>query len=137
MSETPLPKKFFKQIRKKIKRAKSLSDTILVVPPSFPIAIDIDATPFGWHRIAECKEGDLPYYINAYRRQFFRKINYINGEPVCAVVHAALEQLLQTWKSEGFLMLGQVRPHLESHFGVIQEYLMWQIRERGWDNRPN
>ncbi len=136
MTDQPLDLIMDKRARRKIKRAKNLSKTILLVPSGFPGSIDIDADPLGWHRIADCKESDLRHYIGIYRRSFFRDVDAFTLG-VRGKLQITLETLLQTWNSNRFLLLGQLRPQFDSHFEVIQEYLMWQIRERGWDNRPN
>lgn len=137
MTDQPLDFLFNRKARKKIKRAGNLSKTILLVPTGFTGSFDIDDQPIGWHRITECKDGDLPFYINVYRQSFFRKVNAFTQTGTGSELEMSLESLLHAWKTNRFLLLGQQRPQFDSHFGIIQEYLMWQIRERGWDNRPN
>ena len=132
------------RMRKKRPRAKHhdttrkprLRRTFFLVLPGVDGAVNLDQGALSCPAILRSSEAELRYHVNKYRENFWWKLNWIkDGDASACPMYKALEDILQIWKNCGFVILSQARPELESHAEVIIEYLIWQIRERGWDNR--
>lgn len=131
MSEAIIPTKR-KRRKKRTNSRQRLAASIRVAKVGITGSINIDTGALLDYNIIECKEGDLPYYISAFRKRFFKNLND-TWSFECRRLTDQLESILQVWKQQGFVVLGQARPELDSHFDIVKEYLLWQIRERGWD----
>lgn len=130
--------------RKKRPRAKAhdtmrrprLRRTFFLVLPGVDGAVNLDTGPLACKAVLSSSEAELRYHVNKYRENFWLQLNWLKeGDAQVHPMYQALEDILQIWKNCGFVILSQARPELESHAEVIIEYLIWQIRERGWDNR--
>ena len=119
-----------------MKQRAKLRDTFFVVSHGTPGAVNIDRGPLECKELVECKDGDLPYFVNLHNKRFWHEVNWMNKGGKLNHFGLALEEIITLWTNNGFVLLSHFHPARDSHADVIIDFVMWELRKRGIDNRP-